>query len=672
MTRVSRARFPWIVAGVLALVGGSARAQEHPVSFDMRVTNAPASVPPGGALTLLVTARIPVGWHVYSITQPPGGPIATKLRVAPTQKFRISGTIRTPLPESSLDPNFGIETEWYEDSTSYRVPVVVVPNVPAGRHEVRALVAYQTCNARYCLPPTEDTLRASITVEGAAIASVIPPAPEESAAPTGDGRLAAATAPANAATTATATAASAIAGAGSSAPAAGAARGSVSAPVAVPTERGASSFGLFLWLAATMGALSLLTPCVFPMVPITVSFFSQREQVSRAASVGHAFLYAGGIVGAFSGLGLGAALLVGVAGLNRFAANPLLNLAIAALFIGFALSLFELVPVALPSRLVNWLDRQARGNSVGRVGATLLMGATFAVTTLTCTAPFVGTLLVSATQGDWRWPAAGLVVFSSVMALPFLILALVPKALSRLPRSGVWMQSMKASLGFVELAAATKFLSNADLVQGWGIFTRQAVIGIWLVLGVLLVLYLLGARARTSAPFSGARYPVPAVAALAATVWLSSGLRGGRLGELESFLPPAGASGDGVASGAELSWLMNDYAGALEQARREKKLVLVDFTGYTCTNCRWMEANMFPRPGVRRELDRFVRARLFTDGVGELYARQQKLELTQFRTVALPLYAVVDSTGATRATFLGMTRDTGEFERFLAGALAQP
>lgn len=590
---------------------------------------------------LNATARIPAGWHVYSISQEPGGPMATKLAVSPTRKFRIAGRIRTPLPETSLDPNFGIETEWFEDSTSFRVPVTVVPTLAAGRHELQLLITYQTCTARYCLPPREDTLHTSITVAGTEITSVDPPvAPEPRLAPV--------------VLEAPITVEPAI------------------TPMNVPVERGAESFGLFLWLAATMGALSLLTPCVFPMVPITVSFFSQRESVSRRAAVGHAFVYAGGIVGAFTGLGLGAALLVGVAGLNRFAANPFLNLGIAALFVLFALSLFGLVPLGLPSRLVNWLDRGARGSSVGRIGATLLMGGTFAVTTLTCTAPFVGTLLVSATQGDWRWPAAGLVVFSSVLAFPFLILALVPTALTRLPRSGVWMQSLKATLGFVELAAATKFLANADLVQGWGVFTRQAVIGTWIGLGVLLVLYLMGIRPSRTAPIGGARYPFPALAALAITIWLSTGLRGGRLGELESFLPPAGARSDGVAGGEELSWLMNDYAGALEQARREKKLVLVDFTGYTCTNCRWMEANMFPRPAVRQALDQFVRARLFTDGAGELYVRQQKFELTQFRTVALPLYAIVDSSGATRATFLGMTRDTGEFARFLSNALAQP
>jgi thiol:disulfide interchange protein DsbD len=409
------------------------------------------------------------------------------------------------------------------------------------------------------------------------------------------------------------------------------------------------------------------------MVPITVSYFSQRSEATRASAVGSAMLYAGGIVGAFSGLGLGAALIFGVGGLNRFAADPWLNIGIAVVFAGFALSLFGVVHIALPHALVNWLDRQARGNRFGRAGTTVLMGATFAVTTLTCTAPFVGTLLVSAAQGDWRWPAMGLVMFSSVLALPFFLLALAPRALARLPRSGTWMQTMKGTLAFIELAAATKFLSNADLVQGWGVFTRQTVLVIWVVLALLLSLFLLGLRpslmvgagVRTSVK----RHLLPACASMGMAVWLASGLFGARLGEMESFLPPAGAGGSGVSGADELSWLLNDYDGAIAQAKRERRLVLIDFTGYTCTNCRWMEANMFPRPAVRRELDRLVRVRLFTDGQGSQFVQQQRFELERFKTVALPLYAVVDSLGATRATFLGMTRDTDEFRQFLIDAM---
>jgi thiol:disulfide interchange protein len=295
------------------------------------------------------------------------------------------------------------------------------------------------------------------------------------------------------------------------------------------------------------------------------------------------------------------------------------------------------------------------------------MGVTFAVTTFTCTAPFVGTLLVSAARGDWHWPAAGLIAFSSVFALPFLVLALVPHALSRLPKSGEWLSVMKGALAFVELGAALKFLSNADLVLGWDVFTRRTVVAAWVALGVLLAFYLAGVRiVRWRVQKPAHAYPFLGLAVLAASALLATGLSGRRLGEIESFLPPAGKNLDGVAGSGELSWIMNDLDGGLAEARAHERLVLVDFTGYTCTNCRWMEANMFPRADVARELEQFVRVRLFTDGRGEPYRAQQALEQERFHTVALPLYAIVDARGTPRATFLGMTRDTREFVDFLA------
>ena len=163
----------------------------------------------------------------------------------------------------------------------------------------------------------------------------------------------------------------------------------------------------------------------------------------------------------------------------------------------------------------------------------------------------------------------------------------------------------------------------------------------------------------------------PGVLALGSTAFVAYGLTGARLGELESFLPPAGHAATGVASGSELSWVLDDLDHGLQAARSQRKLVLIDFTGYTCTNCRWMEANMFPRPEVERELSQFVRVRLFTDGRGDVDRQQQIFERDRFQTVALPLYAVVDSAGKPLATFLGMTRDASEFIRFLAGARAE-
>jgi thiol:disulfide interchange protein DsbD len=572
-----------------------------------------------------VRATIPTGWHLYGLSEPPGGPIATSIAVGPPSLARIAGPVAADEPVSAPDPNFGLTTSTYADSARFTVPIAF-DSLVHGKNLLAVRVGYQTCNARYCLPPREDVIGVDLRVEGTVASSgtnsaTVPPI-------------------------------------------------AVASPSPLPGQSasGTENRLLFLWLAATMGALSLLTPCVFPMVPITISYFSTHERGSRRRAAADAAIYAIGIVGAFTGLGLGMSVVFGTAALSRFAANPWLNLAVAALFVSFALSLFGVVDLALPAGLVNRVERLSRQDRYGRVGTTLLIGATFAVTSFTCTAPLVGTLLVSATQGDWRWPAIGLFVFSCVFALPFLILALVPRALNRLPRSGSWMVALKGTLAFIELGAAMKFLSNADMVSGWGVFTRGVVLAIWAALAVGLALYLAGLRVRNHrVSFATTRYRLGALTAVVAGAWLASGIGGRRLGEAEAFLPPAGAGSSGIVRSRELPWRIDDYDAALAEARASGRLLLVDFTGYTCTNCRWMEANMFPREDVRRALDRFVRVRLFTDGRTDRDREQQIFEQKQFNTVALPLYAVVDPTGRPQRTFLGMTRDTDEFVRFLAG-----
>ncbi len=634
--RLCFARFETWVLLLCSAAAAPVAAQEHPIQFAVRAPKSKASVRAGDTLAVEIHSVIPAGWHLYSLTEPPGGPIATTINAGPASLAVLGGVVRSPLPTIALDPNFGIQTEWYHDSVSFEVPIRIVSPALSGSSRVDVRIGYQTCNDRYCLPPTEDTVHVPVVITSSVAVAGSP---------------------------ATGSALS-----GTSAATFGA---SPSATASTPLEShsGAESFALFLWLAATMGALSLLTPCVFPMVPITISYFSRAERGTRGAAIRDAVMYAGGIVVAFTGIGVGLSAVMGIAGLSRLAANPALNLAIGALFIAFALSLFGVLHLAVPNRFVAWMSTASDGTRFGRVVTSLLMGTTFAVTTFTCTAPFVGTLLVSATQGNWRWPAAGLFAFSSVFALPFLVLALVPRSLSRLPKSGEWLVTLKGALGFVELAAALKFLSNADLVEGWGIFTRQVVIVLWAVIAALLAAYLFGVRLRRPRLLGRPRWnPVAGTLALGATAFVGYGLTGARLGELESFLPPAGHAATGVASGNELSWVLDDLDRGLATAREQHKLVLIDFTGYTCTNCRWMEANMFPRPEVERELAKFVRVRLFTDGRGDADRRQQLFERDRFRTVALPLYAVVDTLGAPKATFLGMTRDANEFVRFLSTA----
>ena len=379
----------------------------------------------------------------------------------------------------------------------------------------------------------------------------------------------------------------------------------------------------FLWLAASAGALSLLTPCVFPMVPITVSYFTQHGAATRSASIRQALLFGLGIVASFTALGLVLAVFVGATSVVQLAANPWVNLALAGVFIAFALNLFGVYQVAIPSRWLAALDRMQRdpglrGRVWGVAGAALT-GLTFTLTSFTCTAPFVGTVLVTAAQGSWRLPLVGMLVYSTVFALPFCLLALAPQTVRKLPRANRWLVGAKVMMGFVELAAALKFLSNADLVWGWGLFTRQVVLASWVALALLAAGYVLVVMPRGSVVGNAQPRAGRALVAggwLAIGAWLATGLAGRPLGALEAFLPLEEGASSSAAVPVALPWRLNDYAASLAQAKAGGKRVFIDFTGYTCTNCRWMEANMFTRPDVRAELRRYVLSRLFTNGDG--------------------------------------------------------
>jgi thiol:disulfide interchange protein len=447
----------------------------------------------------------------------------------------------------------------------------------------------------------------------------------------------------------------------------------------------------FIWLAASAGALSLLTPCVFPMVPITVSYFTSHAATDRRTSIRHALVFGFGIIASFTALGLALAVLVGAAGVTMLAGNPWVNLLLTAIFVGFALNLFGIFQVAIPSTWLTSLDNAVRrqgaaGRGVGVLGA-LLMGLTFTLTSFTCTAPFVGTVLVTAAQGKWQEPLLGMLVYSTVFAVPFCVLALVPEWVSRLPRAGGWLQSTKVVMGFVELAAAMKFLSNTDLVWRWGVFTRTVVLASWVVLAAITVIYSVISLLRQPRTTGGQQlsramrtgYLTASAGALAIGAWLATGLAGRSLGDLESFLPPtdyetaaATAINHGATAPASLAWRLNDYPAALALAKQQGKRVFIDFTGYTCTNCRWMEANIFTRADVKAALGQFVLSRLFTDGDGDMYERQQAFQESQFKTVALPLYAIVDADGRTVTSLPGLTRDPDVFVAFLEKGLQAP
>lgn len=407
------------------------------------------------------------------------------------------------------------------------------------------------------------------------------------------------------------------------------------------------------------------------MVPVTIAYFSSPEGDSSRA-IRRPLLFGLGIVATFTVLGLALAAIFGAAGLNRFASDPWVNLTLAALFLLFAANLFGWMETPVPWRIVNAADRAAREVTPGSSLGALLMGATFTLTSVTCTAPFVGTLLVLASQGSWAMPVIGMLVYSTAFALPFVLLALLPRTVAKLPRAGKWMQTLRVMIGILEVGAAIKFVANADLVMGWGVFTRNVVLLLWALLAVAAAAYLardVRQGARRHQGIVGASFSVALALLLAG--WLLSGMNGRSLPQIEAFLPPAALTTAAASSANHpATWMLNDYPGALSVARSTGRPVFVDFTGYTCTNCRWMEANIFSRPDVGAELGNFVLSRLYTDGDGEMYEKQQAFQEATFGTVALPLYAVIGTDGKVRATFSGLTRNPAEFIAFLQRARA--
>ncbi len=656
------------LAAVLAAAGTARPALAQKVVYWSIARTDTAVIKPGATVTIDITARIDAGWHLYALTQTSGGPTALAIAVPDGQPFALAGAIQAPVPVIEFDPNFNIDTQFHKDLATFTLSLKVAAGTPNGRHTFRARVTYQTCNDRLCLPPAEEELTLAIDVgpprAGAGASQTDAPGATTAGSATTAGGVSNAGAPSGT----SATGGTSIAGGTS--PTGGASGASTATAGDVPdlaASSRASTLGAYIGLAALMGALSLLTPCVFPMVPITVSYFTSRSGRTRREAVTQALVYGFGIVLTFTAVGFVLALAFGASGLNRFAADPWLNLGVTALFVLFALSLFGVWELAVPSRILTAVSRADRGR--GRFVGTVLMGLAFTLTSFTCTAPFLGTLLVVASQGDWQWPLAGMLAFSGIFALPFVGLAFAPHLVASLPRSGSWLVGVKASMGLLELAAAMKFISNVDLVWGWNIFTRDVVLAVWIVIAAILVLYLAGLTRLGYAP----RLPRPRLARVTAVAaglvlaaWLASGLTGRRLGELEAFLPPADLAG---AHGGELAWIVNDFDQALTRARRENRPMLVDFTGYTCTNCRWMEANMFTRPEVERELARYVRARLYTDGRGEIYRQYQNLEQRLFGTVALPYYAVFTPEGQPTVAFGGLTRNPEEFLMFLRKGL---
>jgi len=514
------------------------------------------------------------------------------------------------------------------DQSRTAVVLVRLSDGPAvGWGEAPASARYQVCTSQKCLPPKTKTATATFTIDAAAKPPVIAiPADYVS------GTVAAAAAPTSTST-------------------------SPGAPGQPRTE----SFGWFLLTAFGFGLAAIFTPCVFPMIPITVSYFMNRKD-----GLAQAIVFCLGIIVLFTGLGLLAKAVAGPFGVVQLGSSPWVNGFITIVFVIFGLSLLGAFELTLPSGLLTKMD--AAGRRGGYAG-TLIMGLTFSLTSFACVGPIVGPLLVASVQGEGLQPILGMLCFATGLAAPFFFLALFPSYLQRLPKRGMWMARVKVVLGFIIIAAAIKYLSNIDQVLQWGFLTRERFLAAWIVLFAMAGLYLLGfLRLEGISPEDhlGVGRALLGALFLIFALSLVPGLWGARLGEIDAYVPVAAQTGLGGSTAAEgMPWLKDKYREALAQARQEGKLVLVDFTGYACTNCKWMKANMFTRPEIAILAKNFVAVELYTDGTDEASKFNQEMEEKRFKTVAIPFYVILDSDEKVLATFPGLTRNPKEFEAFL-------
>ncbi|NNE69341.1 MAG: cytochrome C biogenesis protein, partial [Rhodothermales bacterium] len=357
------------------------------------------------------------------------------------------------------------------------------------------------------------------------------------------------------------------------------------------------------------------------------------------------------IVGLFTGLGILMAVLVGAAGAQCIAANPWVNLFIAAVLVAFALSLLGLYELRVPNSLLNYANRQS--NEQGGYLGVIFMGLTLTLVSFSCTAPFVGGLLAAAAGGTWLYPLVGMLAFSAAFALPFVFLAIFPNALNALPQAGGWMNALKVVLGFVEMAAAIKFLSNADLVWGWGLISRPLAIAATIVIFFVTAAYLLGKiRLPHESPVEsvGTGRLLSSMAFFALALYMIPGLLGAPLNKLDAYLPPRQGTDISLLSQSAIdraglddeAWFVDAIEDAMGAGVEASRPVLVDFTGYTCTNCREMEANVFPREPISSRFEEdFILLRLYTDGL-EQGPDFQRYQLALTGTVALPTYAIVE------------------------------
>lgn len=618
-----------------------------PVTYS--VTDAPEKIQAGEVFEITVKASIEGKWHLYSIANDPdAGPYPTQFSSA-NPAMAIAGEVSESEPVIEMDPNFNAELGWHTKEATFTIPIAFRKDV-SGSTMIDLEVLYQVCDDKSCLPPKTKSITHSVTVSGVADNPYqnFDSSPEKTA----------------------------------SSKSAQQEKGSSEEESVTGSVRSVGGSGIFsfLWIALTAGFAALLTPCVFPMIPLTVSFFSKQKEGQGRKAIGQAFGFGLAIVLTFTILGALLALFIGASGANQFAANPWVNLFIAMVLVVFAVSLLGAFELRLPHQLTNWLNRKSNESS-GIIGV-LFMALTISAVSFSCTAPFVGGVLAATTGGEWFYPIIGMAGFSTAFASPFVIFALFPRWLESLPKSGSWMNIVKVLLGFIELAAAVKFLSNADLVWEWGLISRPFAIATWITIFLLAGFYVLGMYSISgdSKPKQiGTGRLMLAMPFILFSFYLIPGLLGASLGIWDAWLPPKQATdvsvvrsfaqqGGSTGNSAESEMWSSNYEEARKKAIENNKPLFIDFTGYTCTNCRAMEANVFPLEPIKKRFAKMQQVRLYTDD-GSEGPKNQRFQFKLTGTVALPTYVILDPKSEKILEQLVGYANKEVFKRFLDSGL---
>lgn len=631
---------------------------------------------------IIFSATIDPGWHVYSTDLGDGGPTQATINIDKISGAALDGKLKPGSNEiKKMDPIFEMEVKFFEKTAKFTQKV----KLTGGKYSVSGYLEYGACNDENCLPPTS----VDFTFSGEVPAQAKAADTKEKEAPQKEEALVEAVAKADtaveapAATDSTATEATL--------------QGTTNYWTPVISEL--SSYGegtneeshswIYIFFTGLIGGLlALFTPCVWPIIPMTVSFFLKRTK-DKKKGIRDAWTYGASIVVIYVTLGLAITLIFGASALNALSTNAIFNILFCLMLVVFAASFFGAFEITLPSKWSNAVDSKAEATT--GLLSIFLMAFTLSLVSFSCTGPIIGFLLVEvSTSGSVVAPAIGMLGFAIALALPFTLFAMFPSWLKSMPKSGGWMNVIKVSLGFLELAFALKFLSVADLAYGWRILDRETFLALWIVIFGLLGMYLLG---KIKFPHDDDNTKVGvgrfflALFSLAFAVYMIPGLWGAPLKAVSAFAPPMQTQDFNLYKN-EVHAKFNDFDSGMEYARQNHKPVMIDFTGYGCVNCRKMELAVWTDPQISQIMnDDYVLITLYVDEktslpepikitengkertlrtIGDKWSYLQR---SKFGANAQPFYVLLDNEGKPLNSSYSYDEDIAKYKDFLQTGL---